>query len=304
MNKRARLLLLRCLACLCVLSGSLQGHAADPADAPPPRLAGKFVWAELATNDLDNAQRFYGGLFGWTFAEVDGYVTAFNGGEPVAGLFYRTPPKDRPVRPRWICLVSAENLADATKAVLAAGGSVRQPAMSLPGLGERVIFADSEGALFGAMRLSQGDPEDYLAETGSWIWLHLLSNDVAKAGRFYQTLGGYDLYDNRKSDQGLRYLLVRDGYARAAITPLSPQRVQEGVKPLWVPFIRVASVAASVAQVPALGGKVVLPPRADFFRGRIAVVEDATGGAVGLMEWDAEPEPESAAEPGRMGAAP
>src|SRR5262245_11723679 len=57
------------------------GFAADPPPLPPlttvsgsPRLPGKFVWADLVTDDVAAAQKFYGQLFGWTFREAGGYV--------------------------------------------------------------------------------------------------------------------------------------------------------------------------------------------------------------------------------------
>ncbi len=33
---------------------------------------GQFVWHDLVTDDMDQAKRFYGGLFGWQFEDVVG----------------------------------------------------------------------------------------------------------------------------------------------------------------------------------------------------------------------------------------
>jgi uncharacterized protein len=260
------------------------------ANAQTPYLAGKFVWAEFVTDDLATARNFYGGLLGWTFQEADGYVTAFNGDQPVAGLLYHARPKDGAARPRWICYLSASNLSQVTKSVQAAGGVVRVPAMKIPGLGERVIFADPEGAMFGLMHLQAGDPEDYLADNGSWIWLQLLSRDINSAAGFYQKVGGYSLFKDPQGSRGEQDLLVRDGYARAAVTLISPKRQQEGVTPVWLPFLHVEHVAESLKQVSVLGGQVLLPPDPGLFDGRVAVIADPSGGVVGLMEWDAEQE--------------
>lgn len=286
--RAAVLLSCRVLACrmlavllaLCLCNGA--------ANAQTPYLAGKFVWAEFVTDDLAVAQRFYGGLLGWTFREQDGYVTAFNGEEPVAGLFYHTRPQNDAAKPRWICYLSANNLSQATQSVQAAGGVVRVPAIRIPGLGERVVLADPEGALFGLIHLQAGDPEDYLADPGSWIWAQLLSRNIDAAATFYQKVGGYELFRDPQGSRGKQDLLVRDGYARAAVTLISPRRQQEGVTPVWLPFLHVEHVAETLKRVPTLGGQVLLPPDPGLFDGRVALVADPSGGVVGLMEWDAE----------------
>src|SRR5689334_9210817 len=54
--------------------------------APTP---GVPIWVDLGTADLDDAARFYAGLFGWTAEisgdEYGGYTTFLLDGRPVAG---------------------------------------------------------------------------------------------------------------------------------------------------------------------------------------------------------------------------
>jgi len=45
-------------------------------------------------------------------------------------------------------------------------------------------------------------------------------------------------------------------------------------------------VTASLALAKKLGGQVLLEPRPDLFHGKVAVLADPTGAAVGIMEWD------------------
>src|SRR4249919_1557094 len=87
---------------------SSPGFTAESPPLPPlttvtgsPRLPGKFVWADLVTDDVPKAQKFYGDLFGWTFRNYGGYVIAAHDGEPVGGMFQRPRPADRNPRPRW-----------------------------------------------------------------------------------------------------------------------------------------------------------------------------------------------------------
>lgn len=253
------------------------------------QLPGKFVWAELVTDDLAVATRFYGGLFGWTFQEVDGYATAYNHDEPVAGMFYYPREKTATGKPRWFGYISVADVKKTGQSVLAGGGKVRAPLRKLPGQdAEAMVFADPEGALFGVVHFAEGDPEDYLADTGDWIWIQLLTRDVHKAGNFYQRVANYELVKNGQINGEDQFLLASEGYARAAVMAISPKR--QDVKPCWVPSLRVDNVAATIAKAQQLGGAVLVTPRPDLFAGRAAVIADPSGGAVGIMEWDAQPE--------------
>jgi hypothetical protein len=44
-------------------------------------------------------------------------------------------------------------------------------------------------------------------------------------------------------------------------------------------------VGESVEKARQLGGSVLLEPSPDLFQGKVAVVADPTGAAIGLLEW-------------------
>jgi predicted enzyme related to lactoylglutathione lyase len=281
----------RWLAALAVAcSAPASSLAADAADVPPlttapgsPRLPGKFVWADLVTDDVSAARRFYAQLFGWTFREAGGYSIAANDERPVCGMFQRPRPRDRVAEPRWFAYVSVADVEHAQREVLKAGGRVLAPAREVPRRGEQAVFADPEGAVFGVVESSSGDPEDFLAEPGDWIWIQLLSRDGRGAAEFYRKVAGYEVVENPAADRLGDYLLVSDGYARATVRTISSARPR--VQPTWLPFVRVKSVSESVAAAKRLGGSAVLEPRGDLVEGRVAVVADPTGAAIGLLEW-------------------
>jgi predicted enzyme related to lactoylglutathione lyase len=65
------------------------------------------------------------------------------------------------------------------------------------------------------------------------------------------------------------------------------------VRPNWLPMLRVADVNAMVTRTVALGGRVILAPRADIRNGTVAIIADPTGAALALQEWagyEASPE--------------
>jgi predicted enzyme related to lactoylglutathione lyase len=57
------------------------------------------------------------------------------------------------------------------------------------------------------------------------------------------------------------------------------------LRPTWLPFVRVKNLAESVGLAKQLGGQVLLEPRPDLFEGRVAVLADPTGAAIGVLEW-------------------
>jgi predicted enzyme related to lactoylglutathione lyase len=266
-------------------------QADEAPDLPPlttasgnPRLPGKFVWADLVTDDVPKAQAFYGNLFRWSFQNYGGYVIAANDERPLCGMFQKPRPEGNPeAKPRWIGYMSVDNPKKAERFVTTAGGRVVAASRKFPRRGEQAIFADPEGVLFGVIKSSSGDPEDFLAEPGDWIWLQLLSRDGRKAAEFYRGIGNYEIIENHEPGRLSDLVLTSDGYARATVRTIPPDR--ERAVPTWLPFVRVSAVGESVAKARQLGGSVLLEPSPDLFEGKVAVVADPTGAAIGLLEW-------------------
>lgn len=290
-SPRLAQVVLRCVVAWALIMPSAMVPAADAPALPPlstvpnsPRLPGKFIWADLVTDDVPAARKFYSGLFGWTFRDLGNYTIAANDERPLAGLFQRERPKNQPdAKPRWFGYISVANVERAARAVASAGGKTLAPPAKFPKRGEQAVFADAEGAMFGAMKSSAGDPPDFLAEPGDWIWIQLLSRDAAKAAAFYTKVAGYKAVGNTEVARLNDYVLTSEGYARATIRTIPANDPQ--VQPTWLPFVRVKSLAESVAKAGQLGGQVLIAPKADLLSGKVAVVADPTGAAIGLLEW-------------------
>lgn len=283
----------------CVLAAAMLGiESVTWADEPPPlpvlssvrgssRLPGKFVWADLVTDDLAAVQKFYGPLFNWTFRDLGGYIVVSTDDRPLCGMFYRARPANKlQARPRWFGYLSVNSVEQAQRAVIKAGGRVLAAPRNLPKRGEQAIFSDGEDVLFGVMKSSSGDPPDLLAEPGEWIWIQLLSRDAKKAAEFYRAVGGYEVIENPADNRLSDFVLSSKGYARATVRTIPPAKEQ--IQPNWLLFVRVKSLQESLAQAKQLGGKALLEPKPELLGGRIAVIADPTGAAIGLMEWSAE----------------
>jgi predicted enzyme related to lactoylglutathione lyase len=274
---------------LVLLAGA--GRADLPPIADPPtgeHRHGKFVWIDLVTADVAGARRFYGGLFRWAFAELgDGqrrYTLAYNAGAPVAGIAQREPAPGQARQSRWIAFMSVGDVADRAAQVTAKGGTVLIAPRAVAGRGEMAVLADPDGAPFGLIDSASGDPEDFRAEPGEWIWALYQSPDATSAAAFYQDVGGYDVVPDERFRDTPHFFLVADGYARASLAEIPAAR--SGMRPDWLYFLRVRDLGATLAQVGALGGKVLVPPSPAVFAGRIAVIADPGGAPLGLMQWD------------------
>jgi predicted enzyme related to lactoylglutathione lyase len=262
-----------------------------PLNDPPTsaRLPGKFVWVDLLTPDVVRAEAFYGKLFGWTFQKIGNgegaYTLAFLGDEPMAGIVRLAAKPGERKQARWIGFMSVSDVSQAERFVLSQGGKVLVSRRSFPKRGDLAVFADREGAIFGLMSSSTGDVEDFLTETGDWIWAQLLSREGEKAAVFYASIGGNRVLEAPKPDGSKRWFLVSQGYARASIIEIPPARTD--TRPGWLGYIRVAAVGSTVALAEQLGGKVLVAPRPELFDGKVALLTDPNGAVFGVLQWDA-----------------
>ena len=267
-------------------------RAAAPPELPslndPPtsaRLPGKFVWVDLLTPDVARAEAFYGKLFGWTFKKIGDYTLAYLDQEPMAGMLSVAAKTGERKQARWVGYISVPDVSAAQRQVLSQGGKVLVSARSFPKRGELAVFADREGAIFGVMSSSSGDVEDFLTETGDWIWAQFLSRQGDTAAKFYASIAGSTILEAPKPDGSKRWFLVSQGYARASIIEIPRNRTDTG--PGWLGYIRVADVASTVALARQLSGRVLVPPRPDLFDGKVALIADPSGGVFGVLQWDA-----------------
>ncbi len=273
--------------------------AAMPVVAAPVRLpaivepaseehhVGKLIFVELVTPDLAAAKRFYAGLFGWTFRDIqaDGteYAEAFLDGRPVAGMIHRNVPAGKHRQPAWLSFFAVGDADAAKRVALQNGAKVLFEPQSIPDRGREAVFADPQGAVFAVLASGTGDPPDVLAAPGEWIWVSLITRDPDTAAAFYQKLFEYEVFELPAREGAQHLLLASHNYARASVNSLPPNRPK--AHPHWLNYIRVVDTVKMTAKVVALGGRVLVEPRVDRHGGMVAVVADPLGAPFGLLEW-------------------
>jgi predicted enzyme related to lactoylglutathione lyase len=291
-----------------ILAGAMGSRAAlPPLNHPSSKTAnpGKFEWADLYTGDLETAEQFYTGLFGWSasassdprsYKDPKGghkreYIVLSENGVPVAGLVQRSGPVSKTEHPaRWVGYFAVSNLAASLKSVTAAGGKVASSEHRVPDRGKQAIIVDPDGAVVGLLQSSSGDLADRDPAAGQWLWFELYSQDPKTAGVFYQRAFNYEFGPDSKSDKPDHYFLTSGARARAGITSLH----FAGAKPDWLGFVRVDDLEGSLSKVKSLGGEVVVPTQQSRSESRFALVSDPTGGVFGLVQF-----PGNAAEAAR-----
>ena len=151
-------------------------------------LPGKVVWHDLVTPDLARARAFYGELFGWSFEDISsGYTLVRSDGRLVAGM---ASLDDKSRASHWLPLVSVPDVDRAVQLTTERGGRSILAPFELPSRGRLALVADPQGAAFGVVRSTGGDPADRKAGMGDWIWHEVWTDDVAASGRFYAELAG------------------------------------------------------------------------------------------------------------------
>jgi predicted enzyme related to lactoylglutathione lyase len=257
----------------------------EPANAE--HRVGKVIWADLATPDLADAKRFYSGLFAWTFRDIHfgktDYSVALLDGRPVGGLVHRLAPAGEHRRPAWLTFIAVRDVDAAKGTALAHGAKVVFEPTTYPQRGRQAVFSDPEGAVFAVLASGSGDPGDFLAAPGEWIWSSLLAKDPGTEAAFYQALFGYDVFD-LPTDDGLEHVILStDDYARASVNHFPPDSSRR--HPHWINFVRVVDAADAAVKAVARGGRVLVEPHVDRHGGKLAVVADPAGALIGLMEW-------------------
>jgi predicted enzyme related to lactoylglutathione lyase len=248
---------------------------------------GKVILVELVTPDIAAAKQFYSGLFGWTYRDIQAgattYVQAFLDGRPVAGLVHRALPAGERRQPAWLSFFSVNDVDAAQKIALQHGAKLLFGPRTFPDRGREAVFADPQGAIFALLASSSGDPPDFLAAPGEWIWSSLFTSDPGTEAAFYQALFDYDVFELPASTGAQHLLFASRNYARASANTL----VANGpdAHSYWLNYVRVDDAAKTAAQAVALGGRVVVEPWVDRHGGKVAVVADPQGALFGLLEW-------------------
>lgn len=226
-------------------------------------MDGQLGYWSINVADLDRALRFYGALFGWTFAEPGA-----SGGVNVDGHWGGFHPVSAEVAP--VALLSTD--LGATVARLRELGGVADDVAPMPH-GGYTEAADPTGVRFGLVALPGGEPPAIAprghGQLGYW---NLGTEDQPRSAEFFSGLFGWT-YGDAGSAGGLPI----DGAEPLGF--LSPASIAVAAGSLT---FEVADAAAAVQVVRRLGGSADEP--ADSPYGPFTQATDDQGFVFGLWQ--------------------
>jgi uncharacterized protein len=97
-------------------------------------------YVEFPATDSEATKRFYSAVFGWSFTDYGPNYTSFHDGR-LAGGFTMSA---KPVKGGALVVLYAQDLAEAQRKVIEAGGKITIEPFEFPG-GRRFHFADPNG---------------------------------------------------------------------------------------------------------------------------------------------------------------
>jgi uncharacterized protein len=247
-------------------------------------VPGTPCWVDLATPDIEAAERFYGVIFGWEIpelpnsAEMGGYRRAKKDGRDVAGAM---PLMQEGQPPAWSTYVSVDDAEAIGRAVQENGGTMIAEPMAVATYGRLALFTDPEGAFFGIWEPADFAGAELVNEKGAIGWNELETRDPEAAKRFYGAVFGWEFEAESMGEMTYNVATV-DGVRVAGMADISG-RVPDEVPAHWMVYFGSVDTDEAVAKIKELGGQVMFGP-VDIPAGRFAMVTDPQGAAFAVMQ--------------------
>ncbi len=112
---------------------------------------GMFCWQELMTTNVDQAAKFYKGLFGWnlTLLDMEGmsYTLIKNQGDGIGGILM-LPPEMRGVPSHWATYFAATNIDETIQIIKDSAGNIMMGPQDIPETGRFAICSAPDGTVF------------------------------------------------------------------------------------------------------------------------------------------------------------
>jgi len=131
---------------------------------------------------------------------------------------------------------------------------------------------------------SQTAAQSTASDQGSFIWYELMTPDPVGAKAFYDAVVGWTIEPQPSGEMDYRMIGRADGGNAGGVMRLTDDMVSHGARPIWLGYINVDDVDASVASIESAGGKALLPAFDIPDIGRMAMVADPQGAPFYIMK--------------------
>lgn len=117
---------------------------------------------------------------------------------------------------------------------------------------------------------------------GTFVWNDLLTTDVEKAKAFFTTTLGWTFEDY--SLEGHPYFVIKSGEAMVGGLGAVETGDIETTQSYWIAFVEVTDIDERFAIALEHGATAIRPPHDVDGIGRVCVLRDPTGAALGWMQ--------------------
>ena len=249
---------------------------------------GNLCWAELATSDQADAQRFYSQLLNWTTEDLPlpaGTYTVFQtDGNSAAAVYAKNAAEPT----HWKAYFSVTSVDETVDKINAAGGNVLFGPLDLNDAGRMAQAADPQGATFCLWQANKTKGATHPGPLHQVTWPELATPDPASAVAFYSAVFDWKTHPATGFETAHYLEWVNDGKHIGGLMPMRGEQ-WSGIPPHWMLYITVENCDASATTVKELGGKLVVPPTHIPNVGRFCMITDPQGAYISLVQMAAAP---------------
>lgn len=250
------------------------------------RKTGEFCWFNVLTPKPKEAQAFFAGLLGWTFADMPGGHLVMVGESRIGALFDHARPGTPPGMPPTIGVMVKVDSVDATVKRASDLGGKAQPAFDMSEHGRMAVCFDPTGAAVDVWEPKPGkgqgtdvDPRLHGAPT----WFELLTTDAGRSTKFCTELFGWRT--EPKPMPGFTYTVLWKGDTKVGgLMPILPQ--MGPMKSHWTLYFCVRNADDAARTAAKLGGKVHVPVQSIPEVGRFCGITSPQGVAFFVLEYE------------------
>jgi predicted enzyme related to lactoylglutathione lyase len=111
-------------------------------------VEGAFCWADLVTNNVDAAGKFYTGLFGWSYKPSPEYTEIQHAGHSIGGMMPLKKEWGQGIPSHWAVYFLTHDIDASTSKAKSLGATVKMPPDVVPNVGRWCVLQDPQGAHF------------------------------------------------------------------------------------------------------------------------------------------------------------
>lgn len=248
---------------------------------------GGVVSADIAVPEHDREQRFYSQVLGTGEPPLWRKDLTNNHGTPIIGLGAQSPEyAELPVQ--WMPHIQVADIAASVARTVELGGRELMHGKDDAGNSQWAVLQGLDGESFGLIPVVPTDAlptgEAATPPLGHIAWLDLTVSDAEASRDFYCQVVGWTAEAAAMTDAGEEYadytLLGSDGQAVGGVC--HARGVNAGLPAVWMLYLPVGDLTASLAHVRAEGGTVIREDCSDSGKPTVAFIQDPIGVTLAL----------------------